>query len=124
MPTDKESLTVRLRAVCNGHPCATIAWPHRILHEAADAIADLTAKLAEAELAAKLGEIHRKDSVLQLHENDELRAEVARLATVSQRWESLCAESNGKWLEEKQAREAAEARLRELRAALETTNGN
>jgi len=31
-------LVERLRAACNGHPHAKIAWPHRILHEAADRI--------------------------------------------------------------------------------------
>lgn len=41
MAADKESLIVRLRAACNGHPCATIAWPHRILREAADRITEL-----------------------------------------------------------------------------------
>jgi uncharacterized protein YukE len=38
---DMKSLPERLRANCNGHPCAMIAWPHRILHEAADRIEEL-----------------------------------------------------------------------------------
>lgn len=31
-------LKQRLREACNGHPQALIPWPHRILHEAAEAI--------------------------------------------------------------------------------------
>lgn len=54
MATDKESLTLRLRLACVGHPTAEIPWPHRILHEAADEIADLTARLAEAERRSEL----------------------------------------------------------------------
>ena len=33
-----DSLVERLRKACNGHPHAKIAWPHRVLHEAADRI--------------------------------------------------------------------------------------
>ena len=32
-------LVERLRGACNGHPHAKIAWPHRILHEAAEVAA-------------------------------------------------------------------------------------
>ena len=39
-------LVERLRAACNGHPHTTIAWPHRVLHEAADELTALTAKVA------------------------------------------------------------------------------
>ena len=49
MATDKESLTVRLRDACVGHPSAEIPWPHRILHEAADRIAELEARCAKYE---------------------------------------------------------------------------
>lgn len=31
-------LPKRLREACNGHPSAAIPWPHRLLHEAADAL--------------------------------------------------------------------------------------
>ena len=41
-------LVERLRAACNGHPHAKIAWPHRILHEAADRIEALERELSEA----------------------------------------------------------------------------
>ena len=41
-------LTERLRAACNGHPHAKIPWPHRILHEAADAIEQRDALVEQA----------------------------------------------------------------------------
>jgi hypothetical protein len=44
-------LVARLRAACIGHPDAKIAWPHRLLHDAADTIEALA--LAEP----KWGEI-------------------------------------------------------------------
>lgn len=34
-------IVARLRAACNGYPHAEIAWPHRLLHEAADKIEHL-----------------------------------------------------------------------------------
>ena len=49
MATDKESLIFRLRAACNGLPGAVIAWPHRILHEAAEELAAANARIAELE---------------------------------------------------------------------------
>jgi len=33
-----EALVRQLREACKGHPNARIPWPHRLLHEAADAI--------------------------------------------------------------------------------------
>lgn len=36
-------LQERLRAACKGHPHAKIAWPHRLLHEAADRLDALEA---------------------------------------------------------------------------------
>jgi len=39
MQSDDLGLVERIRAACVGHPHAKIAWPHRILHEAADALA-------------------------------------------------------------------------------------
>jgi hypothetical protein len=44
----EEKLVERLREACNGHPHAKIAWPHRVLHEAADTIARLVAERDEA----------------------------------------------------------------------------
>lgn len=43
MTTEAElaGLIARLREACNGHPHAKIAWPHRVLHEAATALAAL-----------------------------------------------------------------------------------
>jgi chromosome segregation ATPase len=48
-----------------------------------------------------------------------LRAEVARLKEIAAEFAQTNVEINGKWFSEKQAREAAEARLRELREAVE-----
>lgn len=61
MATNKESLIVRLRAACNGLPGAVIAWPHRILHEAAEELAAANARIAELEarLATAEGEVVR-----------------------------------------------------------------
>ena len=36
-----DGLVGRLREACNGHPSAKIKWPHRLLHDAADAIEQL-----------------------------------------------------------------------------------
>ncbi len=64
--TTHDDLVSRLREQCNGHPHAKIAWPHRILHEAAIAleakdaeIARLTTCLSNAEdqFQAKVGEV-------------------------------------------------------------------
>ena len=45
-------LSARLRANCVGQP-AEIAWPHRILHEAANALDAKDARIAELETAIK-----------------------------------------------------------------------
>jgi hypothetical protein len=37
-PIDGKRLADQLREACNGHPNAEIPWPHRLLHEAADAL--------------------------------------------------------------------------------------
>lgn len=34
----------RIRALCNGHPHAKIAWPHRELHEIAEAVEAIEAE--------------------------------------------------------------------------------
>ena len=44
-PERHDDLVVRLLAACDGHPHAKIAWPHRILHEAAEEILRLRAEL-------------------------------------------------------------------------------
>lgn len=46
--TDHSDLIARLRAACVGRPSASIAWPHRILHEAADALSSQSLSLSEA----------------------------------------------------------------------------
>lgn len=46
--TDHSDLIDRLRAACVGYPRASIAWPHRILHEAADALSSQSLSLSEA----------------------------------------------------------------------------
>ena len=45
--TSNIDLVVRLREACDGHPHAKIAWPHRILHEAAEEIERLRSTLSE-----------------------------------------------------------------------------
>ncbi|WP_089177184.1 hypothetical protein [Bosea sp. AS-1] len=46
--TDHSDLIARLRAACVGHPSASIAWPHRVLHEAASALSSQSLSLSEA----------------------------------------------------------------------------
>lgn len=46
--TDHSDLIDRLRAACVGYPRASIAWPHRLLHEAADALSSQSLSLSEA----------------------------------------------------------------------------
>lgn len=38
MTNKHAELIKRLREACNGHPNALIPWPHRLLHDAADAL--------------------------------------------------------------------------------------
>jgi len=47
------AVAAKLRAACDGHPHATIAWPHRILHEGADEIERLenVLRLKESQFA-------------------------------------------------------------------------
>lgn len=40
-------LAQKLRDACNGHPTAQIPWPHRLLHEAADALDAVHSALKE-----------------------------------------------------------------------------
>ena len=44
-----DDLKERLLELCNGHPNATIPWPHRVIHDALAYITDLEARLAAAE---------------------------------------------------------------------------
>ena len=43
-----DELIDELRAACNGHPHAKIGWPHRLLHDAADRIEEMSMLLGEA----------------------------------------------------------------------------
>ena len=38
------SITDKLRSAAYGHPIASIPWPHRLLHEAANTISELEAE--------------------------------------------------------------------------------
>lgn len=101
MPTDKESLTGRLREACVEHPAAEIKWPHRLLHEAADEIERMRAEVDRLTAALPYDWDKYKASQESLREH--------MLLVVS----------------EKQARESAEARLRELRYAVQNViDGN
>ena len=69
----RAGLVAELRAACVGHPNASIAWPHRVLHQAADLIEQQAAELAEAreESARRLACMDRRaDRVIEL--TDEL----------------------------------------------------
>lgn len=44
-----DDLKERLLGLCNGHPNATIPWPHRVIHDAVAYITDLESRLAAAE---------------------------------------------------------------------------
>ena len=48
--TDPTSLVYRLKQQCFGRP-ATIPWPHRLLHDAADTITDLREENAKLRAA-------------------------------------------------------------------------
>lgn len=39
--TDEQDIITKLLAACDGHPYARIPWPHRVLHEAREAIEKL-----------------------------------------------------------------------------------
>lgn len=71
MATNKESLIVRLRAACNGLPGAVIAWPHRILHEAAEELAAANARIAELE--ARCAKAETKAAISQITAETERR---------------------------------------------------
>ena len=63
-------LIKRLREACNVHPAAKIPWPHRILHEAADAIESLQYEVdaipaIKAERDYQAEETCRKDALLR-----------------------------------------------------------
>ena len=78
-----ETISKRLRDECIGNP-ATIPWPHRILHEAADAL-----DLYDARIAALQAE--RDDDANQLdsarHTVDVLTARIAELEARLKLWE-------------------------------------
>ena len=50
-----DGLVGRLREACNGHPFATVPWPHRLLHEAADEIERLNTDLQKRDKCAFIG---------------------------------------------------------------------
>lgn len=70
MPIDELGLVERIRAECNGHPHAKIAWPHRILHEAADALA---AKDAAIERLVAERDALKIESSKHAHDADKAR---------------------------------------------------
>lgn len=49
-----KDIVKRLRLACDGHPYAGIAWPHRLLHEAADEIERLLACSSEPSHAGSM----------------------------------------------------------------------
>jgi hypothetical protein len=78
-PMTAPTLQDRLRDNCNGKP-ATIAWPHRILHEAADAldaaqarIAALEAILLAIEMRTATGEGLSPDEAATIHDMANVR---------------------------------------------------
>jgi len=81
------------------------------LCEKGEQIADLTAKLAEAE---KTSEGRRETALSFARKIEELSAEVARLKEIAAEFAQTNVEINGKWFAEKQARESAEAEVARL----------
>lgn len=73
---DKLKLVERLRAECSGHPHAKIAWPHRILHEAASALEASEAKIAA--LTAEL-RIAKETAVYERDRTDAAEGQVAAM---------------------------------------------
>ena len=59
--SETKDIVVRLRENCNGHPHAKIAWPHRILHEAAETIESDRALLERARDEITLSLSHIRD---------------------------------------------------------------
>jgi len=49
MTDDQCDIIIRLNEACIGHPFAKIAWPHRVLHDAAQEIEALRAQVARLE---------------------------------------------------------------------------
>ena len=62
----------KLRALCVGHPAATIAWPHRELHEVADQMDRITLALRQ------LQERGAYDNVMHAHSRVSLPGDVWR----------------------------------------------
>lgn len=73
--TDYAGLIERLRGACVGHPHAKIEWPHRLLREAADA------------LAALLGEVERlREHVATATDPAYLASALERVGVVDKEW--------------------------------------
>lgn len=83
----------RLREACVGHPHAKIAWPHRLLHDAASRLESLEALFAE-----QAGELAKRDEWV-LH------------------WQTKCQATNSLLQEAKARALAAEAALSDIRKA-------
>ena len=89
-------LSARLRANCVGQP-AEIAWPHRILHEAANALDAQAARIAEleAENREMAMQCLASDGQAQMayEEQERLEAKLAKVSKSGQavvdRWDSI-----------------------------------
>lgn len=109
--TEISEIVRELREACSGHPHAKIAWPHRLLHRAADALERLSAKVAQTSAVSV-------DWQAEAEECKQLAAENFKRAKVAEAQVELL-ESNariqGKLLADMgRAKEAAEAEKDDL----------
>lgn len=99
--TDHSDLIDRLRAACVGYPRASIAWPHRILHEAADALSSQSLSLSEAR--------EDRDSWRRVAERCESEKQAAQ-ATIK-RMDRAASEANALYLKMSVERDALKGTL-------------
>jgi len=120
LPGDDGEICARLLSACTGHPHALIPWPHRLLHDAVAHISDLTRRLAEAE-AERDEQKKRRDADQELFHGATAMYERELSAAIgTDRFLDLPDGGDVGLFEQvarmRKAFEAAEARVRELKA--------
>lgn len=76
------ALSQRLRDACIGHPTAMIPWPHRLLHEAADALADLAARVPVLEQQSSASRLQLDEVMADFVRADQARQAAEKRLTV------------------------------------------